>query len=126
MMAPFIQNQRLTTSNKGMISSFEAMWRQKPNLCNLFLFGCKAQVYILDDLCRKLNAKIKDCIFLGYAEGVKARVFEHLALGQQYILQDAIVKSVRLYSKPTKVPSTEAKTIFPRRIQSNQKMTNKD
>lgn len=41
-MATFIRNRTPTTSNKGTISLFEAMWGQKPNLHNLPLFGCKS------------------------------------------------------------------------------------
>lgn len=33
---------------------------------------------------------------MGYAEGVNAGVFEHLATGQQFVLRDTIVESVRL------------------------------
>lgn len=94
-MAPFLWNQTPTTTNQGMALSFEAMWWQKPNLSNLLLFGYKAQVHILDVFCGKLNAKMKDCIFLGYANGVKARIFEHVVWGQQFVLQDAIVRIMR-------------------------------
>jgi hypothetical protein len=55
------------------------MWRQKSNFHNLPLFGCKTKVHILETLCWKLNAKMKDCIFLGYVEGVKAWIFEEVA-----------------------------------------------
>lgn len=80
-MTTFIRNQTPTISNVGMVSPFEAMWRQKSNLHNLSLIGYKSQVHITDNLQRKLYPKTKDYIFLGYAEGVKAEVFEHVAIG---------------------------------------------
>jgi hypothetical protein len=99
-MATFIRNQTPTTSNKGTMSPFEAMWGQKPNLHNLHLFGCSSQVHVPDTLRGKLDPKTKDCIFLGYAEGVKADVFEHVATGQRFVSRDAIVGSVRFNSEP--------------------------
>lgn len=77
-----------------MVSSFEAISGQKPNLYNLPLFGCKLHVHISDTLQGKFDPKIKDCIFLGYAEGVKAKIFEHVATCQRFVLRDAIVKSM--------------------------------
>lgn len=84
-MATFITNCTVTTLNKRTISMFEVMWRYKPNLHNLPLFGYKSHVHILDTLRWKLKPKTKDCIFLGYAEGVKARVFEHMATCQYFV-----------------------------------------
>jgi hypothetical protein len=83
-IANFIRNRTPTILNKGTMLSFEAMWGHKPNLHNLPLFGCKSQVHVLDTLRRKLNPKMKDCIFLGYAEGLKASVFERVAPGQRF------------------------------------------
>jgi hypothetical protein len=68
-----------------MVSPFEAMWGQKPNFHNLPLFGCKFQVHISNTLHRKLDAQMKDNIFLEYAEGVKAGVFNHVASGQRFV-----------------------------------------
>jgi hypothetical protein len=99
-MATFIRNRTPTTSNKGTMSPSKAMWGQKPNLHNLSLFGCSSQVHVLDTLRGKLDPKTKDCIFLGYAEGVKAGVFEHVAIGQRFVSRDAVVGSVRLNSEP--------------------------
>lgn len=106
-MAAFIRNQTRTTSNQGMVSSFEAMWGQTSNLYNLPFFGCKSQVHILNTLRRKLDAKTKDCIFLKYAEKVKARVFEYVALGQLFVSQGAIVRRVMLNLKPKAGPSSK-------------------
>jgi hypothetical protein len=100
IMATFIRNRTPTTSNIGTMSLFEAMWGEKPNLHNLPLFGCKSQVHVLDTPRGKLDPKTEDCIFLGYAEGVKARVFEHVATSQWFVLRDAVVGSVRLDSEP--------------------------
>lgn len=73
-MATFIRNTTPTTLNKGTMSSFEAMWGQKPNLHNLPLFGCKLQVHVLDTGRGKLDPKTKDCIFFKCAKRVKAGV----------------------------------------------------
>lgn len=76
------------------------MWGQKSNLYNLLLFGYKSQVHISNTLREKLDLKTKNCIFLGYAEGVKVGVFKHVTTGQRFVLHDAIDGSVRLNSKP--------------------------
>lgn len=88
-----------------MVSPFEAMWGQKPNLQDLPLFGCKLQVHVLDTLYWKLNPKTKDCIFLEYVEEVKAKIFKYVATSQRFVLQDAIVKNVRLNLKLVVEPS---------------------
>lgn len=79
IMAAFIKNWTPTTLDKDTISPFKAMWGQNSNFYNLPLFGCKSRVYIFDILTKKLNPKTKDCIFFGYAKGIKARVFEYVA-----------------------------------------------
>lgn len=80
-MATFIRKRTSTTLNKGAMSPFKGMWGQKANLHNSPLFGCRSQVHIFDTLREKLDPTTKDYIFLGYAKGVKARVFEHVARG---------------------------------------------
>lgn len=64
------------------------------------MFECKSQVHISNTLRRKLDPKTKDCIFLGYKEGVKAEVFEHMATSQRMVSRDSIVKNVRLNLEP--------------------------
>lgn len=75
------------------------MWRQKPNLHNLPLFRCKSEVHEPNTLREKLDPKTKECIFLGYAEGVKAGVFEHVVTCQRFVSRDDVVESVRLNSE---------------------------
>lgn len=99
-MATFISNRTPTTSYKGIMSPFKAMWGQKPNLHNLPLFKCKSQVHVPDTLRRKLDPKAKECIFLGYAEGVKGGVFKHVATGQRFVSHDSVVGNVRLNFEP--------------------------
>lgn len=99
-MAAFIRNRTLTTSNKGTKSLFQAMWEKKSNLHNFHLFGCRSHVHIPENFRRKLNLKTKECIFLGYTEGVKVGVFKHVAIGQKFVPHDAIARGVRLNSKP--------------------------
>jgi hypothetical protein len=57
-------------------------------------------VRVIDTLKGKLDPKTKDCIFLGYVEGVKASVFKHVATGQRFVLHDVVVESVRFNSEP--------------------------
>lgn len=101
-MVAFIQNQTQTTSNQGMTWPFKVMWGQKPNLNNLPLFGCKAHVYILDVFCGKLDAKTKDYIFLGYAEGVKAWVFLAIDAKQDMEIKQLDVNLIFLYDNLNK------------------------
>jgi hypothetical protein len=96
MMAAYIRNRTPTAANSEMKSPFDALWSQKPDLCQLPLFGAKAIVHVPDEIRGKLEAKSKDCIFLGFAEGAKAGVFEHVGTRKRFISRDAVIDGVRI------------------------------
>jgi hypothetical protein len=88
-MAAYIRNRTPTSSNEDMATPFELLWDKKPDLCQLPLFGAKAQVHVPDALRGKLDDKAEDCIFLGFAEGAKAFVFERISTKRRFISRDA-------------------------------------
>jgi hypothetical protein len=87
-MAAYIRNRTPTASNPNMASPFEQLWEKKPDLSKLPLFGAKAQVHVPEALRGKLDDKSQDCIFLGYAEGAKAGVFERVETKRRFISRD--------------------------------------
>jgi hypothetical protein len=68
-MAAYSRNRTPTAANSEMMSPFEALRSQKPDLRQLPLFGAMAIVHVPDEMHGKLEAKSKDCICLGFAAG---------------------------------------------------------
>ncbi|KAF0708817.1 hypothetical protein AaE_013080 [Aphanomyces astaci] len=70
--AIFIQN-RIVHNTKDSMTPIEEMTGHKPNLANLKVFGCVAYNMIKDPSKReKLAPKAHKCVFIGYAEDIKA------------------------------------------------------
>ena len=50
---------------------YERWYKEKPDVSNLRVFGCKAYARIPDEKRKKLDPKSQQCIFVGYPAGVK-------------------------------------------------------
>ena len=50
---------------------FECVFRRKPNVSHLRVFGCVSYVHVPDNRRKKLDAKARKAIFVGYPSGVK-------------------------------------------------------
>ena len=50
---------------------FERLFGRRPDISNLRVFGCVSYVHIPDDQRRKLDAKARKGIFVGYPPGIK-------------------------------------------------------
>jgi len=48
----------------------------KPDISHFCVFGCKAFVHVLDEICLKLEPKSIPCIFIGYLENSKACILQ--------------------------------------------------
>ena len=68
--AAYLRNQSLTKSVEGK-TPYEAMYGEKPKVGHLRVFGCTVYAHIPKDERRKLDAKARKCIFLGYSNNRK-------------------------------------------------------
>ena len=70
-IAVYILNQSYTKMLKG-ITPQEAYSGKKPLVMHFRMFGCFCYAHVPDSIRRKLDAKSRKCIFLGYSEESKA------------------------------------------------------
>ena len=63
--AVYLRNRSPTKAVEGM-TPFEAWVGEKPNVGHLRTFGCVAYAHVAKDERKKLDAKARKCVFLGY------------------------------------------------------------
>ncbi len=68
--AAYLRNRSPTRSVEGM-TPFEALHRKKPDVGHLRVFGCAVYAHISKDERKKLDAKAKRCVLVGYGTEVK-------------------------------------------------------
>lgn len=68
--AVYLRN-RSPTKAIGEMTLYEAWTKKKPEVGHLRVFGCEAYTHISKDVRRKLDAKAKKCILVGYGEEAK-------------------------------------------------------
>ena len=73
---------------------FECWYNVMPNLSNLRVFGCIANVHIADKSRRKFDAKSKQAIFVGYPHGTKGYKLYDLQ-AKQFIRSRDVIFSER-------------------------------
>ena len=95
-MAAYIRNRTPTTTNLNQKSPFWAMHGVTPDLTKLPIFGCKTLVHVPDEHRGKLDAKAQECIFLGYASGSKAAVYENQISKKRFVSRDATILGRRV------------------------------
>jgi hypothetical protein len=66
----YVRNRSPTKALNG-ITPYECLFEKKPDVSNLRVFGCVTYVHIPDNQRKKLDAKSRKSIFMGYPEGVK-------------------------------------------------------
>ncbi|KAE8971096.1 hypothetical protein PR001_g26999, partial [Phytophthora rubi] len=66
---------------------YEIVYQKKPQLKNLKVFGALGYGHIPDEKQRKLDAKVFECRFLGYEDGVKRYRVLNVATGQVKIVR---------------------------------------
>ena len=66
----YVRNRSPTTALNG-ITPYECLFEKKPDVSNLRVFGCVTYMHIPENQRKKLDAKSKRSIFVGYPEGVK-------------------------------------------------------
>ena len=68
--AVYTHNRSPTTSLKDK-TPFECLFGRKPNVSHLRVFGCLTYVLIPQSQRKKLDAKARRAIFVGYPPGIK-------------------------------------------------------
>jgi len=96
-IAVYILN-RYPTRRLDKITPYEAWFERKPSLEHMRVFGCLAYVHINDEKRRKLDAKSKSCVFIGYCEHSKAYKFYNPKSQKIILLIDAIFDEGGEYS----------------------------
>jgi hypothetical protein len=66
----YVRN-RSPTKALNDITPYECLFEKKPDVSNLRVFGCITYMHIPDNQRKKLDAKSRKSIFMGYPEGVK-------------------------------------------------------
>ena len=68
--AVYLRNRNPTTALKET-TPYECLFKRKPDVANLKVFGCLSLVHIPDNQRKKLEAKSRKAIFVGYPDNVK-------------------------------------------------------
>ncbi|CAB4038208.1 Retrovirus-related Pol poly from transposon TNT 1-94 [Paramuricea clavata] len=68
--AVYLRNRSPTTSLKE-ITPYECLFKQKPDVSNLRVFGCEAFAHIPQKQRKKFDEKSRKAVFIGYPEGTK-------------------------------------------------------
>ena len=58
---------RTPTAGIHMITPYEKLYKQRPDVSHLKVFGSIAYVHIPDELRTKLDPKVEKCVFIGYS-----------------------------------------------------------
>lgn len=66
----YVRNRSPTTALTG-ITPYECLFKKKPDVSNLRVFGCVTYVHIPDNQRKKLDPKSRKSFFVGYPEDVK-------------------------------------------------------
>ena len=66
----YVRNRCPTSALDG-VTPYECLFKQKPDVGNLHVFGCVSYVHISDGQHTKLEVKSRKSIFIGYPEGTK-------------------------------------------------------
>ena len=68
--AVYLRN-RSPTSSLNDVTPFEAWFKEKPDVSNMKVYGCKAYAHVPDEKRRKLDKKSVACVFIGYPNNSK-------------------------------------------------------
>ena len=73
--AVYPRNQNPTTRPEKKITAYEGIFKRKLDVANLKVLGCISFVYVPDNHRKKLEAKSRKAMFVGYPDGVKGCKF---------------------------------------------------
>ena len=74
----------------GNITPFEAFYGRQPNVSHLHVWGCRCFARIPSELQTKLGIRSRECIFMGYPDGVKGYHVRDRSSGSFFVSRDVL------------------------------------
>lgn len=106
-MAVFIVNRSPSTALGNKVA--QEVWTEKEvDYSRMKIFGCPAYVHVPGDERSKLDAKSKQCIFLGYEKGVKGYKLWDSQSKKVVISRDVVFDEASMVSAHKGIQKTEA------------------
>ena len=93
---------RCPTSALDGVTPYECLFKQKPDVGNLHVFGCVSYVHIPDGQRTKLEGKSRKSIFVGYPEGTKGYKFYDPSSRKFFRSRDVVFQERKFYDFESK------------------------
>ena len=97
----YIRNRCPTSALDG-VTPYECLFKQKPDVGNLHVFGCVSYVHIPDGQRTKLEGKSRKSIFVGYPEGTKGYKFYDPSSRKFFRSRDVVFQERKFYDFESK------------------------
>ena len=85
---------------------------KKTSLLHLRVFGCDAYVHVPKEKKSKLDNKSKQCIFIGYKDGLKGYKLQNPEISKVVCNQDVVFREVKYVVKHEVLPKEPEKIEF--------------
>ena len=116
--AVYLHNRSPTTALKDK-TPFESLFRRRPDISQLKVFGCVSYVHIPDNQRRKLDAKAHKAIFVGYPPGVKGYKLYDLEK-KKFVVSRDVQFFEDNFDHFKEGPPVDMKSIFPEMNESSE------
>ena len=97
----YIHNRCPTSALDG-VTPYECLFKQKPDVGNLHVFGCVSYVHIPDGQRTKLEGKSRKSISVGYPEGTKGYKFYDPSSRKFFRSRDVVFQERKFYDFESK------------------------
>ena len=121
----YLRNRSLTTALND-ITPHECLFKKKPNLSNLCVFGCVTYTHVPNNQRKKLDEKSRKSMFVGYPEGVKGfKVYD--LTSQKFIRsRDVIFREKEFHDFDDRNSTNPDDNVFPTMIEEIPGTRNQD
>ena len=124
--AVYLHNRSPTTALKNE-TPFERLFGRRPDISHLRVFGCVSYVHVPDGQRRKLDAKARKSIFVGYPPGVKGYKLYDLEKKKFVVSRDVQFFEQNFDHfdeiKPKDAVQADMRSIFPDADQESERVT---
>ena len=116
---------RLPQSKLGFKSPHEMLWKDKPSVSHLKVFGCVCYVFVPDHLRSKFEKKAIRCIFVGYDDARKGWRCCDPTTGKCHISRNVVFDEASAWWSPEKVELPESHDLeeVPEEIKEEKELT---
>ena len=121
----YVRN-RSPTAALNDITPYECVFKKKPDLSNLRVFGCITYTHIPDCHRKKLDEKSKKSIFVGYPEGVKGFKMYDLTSHKFIRSRDVIFREKEFHNFDDRNSANSDANVFPTIIEEVPDARNED